>query len=325
MNLGGRSAWVPSTVLALASLAAALLPCRSIALVVAPARGGLDSRKLSRLACDLEPVEQNYSSRDPVHLVRAGSRFPVNPKNGTPWHRTRSVADFASSNHRHFGDLKPVGDFQKDILAAHEVVRNRAGVAPLRWNSGLASMASHRVNKLANEGCYIRHSSADYRLDEGGFRYIGENLYKVINMAPSGVDVVDAWYTEVDDYNYGPVGAECTKKQCAGRTSPPCVLGHFTQVMGERQKTFIAVCHYGPGGNIVGDLPFSSSPAVELGMSEQACNEQQVISAARSCSSASPAVVAEHSARGDALGLQPLGTLRYLLLFGLHVLIVALL
>merc|ERR1719277_1466310 len=151
--------------------------------------------------------------------------------------------------------MEAVGDFKEDMLRAHAAVRERAGLAPLRWSDGLAALAAARVAKLVDNGCYIRHSSVDYRWDKAGFEYVGENLYKVINMEPTGVDVADAWYAEIADYNYGRVGDACTKRRCAGRLRPPCALGHFTQVMwaattdlgcklaecpGEAQPTYIA-------------------------------------------------------------------------------------
>jgi len=210
-----------------------------------------------------------------------------NPKNGTPWYRMKPVAERGESSHEHFGSLQATGDFAVDVLEAHNTVRERAGVAPLEWSDGLGALAARRVRKLAEQGCYIKHSRLAERWNESGFQYVGENLYKVINMKPTGVDVVDAWYAEIEDYNYGPVGAACTKKRCANRSSPPCTLGHFTQVMWsesthlgcaraqcprEAKETHIAICHYGPGGNIVGRVPFTPVLSQALGFSTDACS-----------------------------------------------------
>lgn len=211
--------------------------------------------------------------------------YPENPKNGTPWFRYTQAGE---NSHEHFGGLSAHGDFDSDILGAHNVVRERAGLAPLAWSAALASLASERVRKLAEDGCYIRHSPLDYRWREAGFQYVGENLYKVINMVPTGVDIVDAWYVEVEDYTYGRVGDPCTRSRCASRRSPPCTLGHFTQVMWsetsdvgcaraecphQAKRTFVAVCHYGPGGNIVGRLPFPARRTAEaIGLAGEACD-----------------------------------------------------
>jgi pathogenesis-related protein 1 len=235
------------------------------------------------VSADMEPVELNFTAGGLVF----SDDFPTNPKNGTPWFRTKHKNSRGESSHPHFQGLVAQGDFATDSLAAHNAVRSRVGLGSLAWNDHLAALAAKRVDKLANEGCYIRHSPTYDRWEEAGFRYIGENLYKVINMRPTGVDIVDAWYAEIDDYTYGPVGSACVKGICQSRSSPPCVLGHFTQVMWEEttdvgcaraqcpheaQETFVAVCWYGPGGNIVGQVPFTPRGSEQLGFSSQACD-----------------------------------------------------
>lgn len=213
--------------------------------------------------------------------------YKANPKNGTPWFRYTKTSGRGQANHSHFGGLSATGAFPDDILRAHNVVRERAGVTPLEWSSQLGDMASARVQKLAQQGCYIEHAPLSERWNKGGFRYVGENLYKVINMKPSGVDIVDAWYAEIEDYTYGLVGASCVKERCSGRSSPPCVLGHFTQVMwadsthvgcaraecpGQAKPTFVSVCNYGPGGNIVGRYPFPVISSGKMGLAQQDCS-----------------------------------------------------
>jgi len=221
-----------------------------------------------------------------LNNLHSSFAFPTNPRNGTPWSRLKKVSSRGQAGHQHFDGLRARGDFQFDTLTAHNKVRGHVGLMPLRWSFGLAESAQGLVDTLAGSGCYIQHSGTEDRWDESGFQYVGENLYKVINMEPTGVDVVDAWYEEITDYNYGPVGNPCTKQKCASRESPPCALGHFTQVMWEEttdvgcavaecpaqeQPTFVAVCHYGPGGNIVGKLPFSNQIASDLGFGAAAC------------------------------------------------------
>mmetsp|Transcript_157765 Transcript_157765/g.294249 ORF Transcript_157765/g.294249 Transcript_157765/m.294249 type:complete len:331 (-) Transcript_157765:47-1039(-) len=237
------------------------------------------------VAYDMEPMELNFSSW--AVLSSRSMDFPRNPNNGTPWYRYKQTTGRGQAGHADFGGLKSTGDFDEDILIAHNTVRTRVGLDALRWNEELTEIASARVQKLVSGGCYIKHSPLEDRWMEAGFTYIGENLYKVINMKPTGVDVVDAWYAEIDDYQYGPVGSTCTKERCAGRESPPCTLGHFTQVMWERsstvgcaraqcseqeQPTFIVVCNYGPGGNIVGQLPFTPEHTAQLGLAREACH-----------------------------------------------------
>lgn len=265
----------------------------------------------SKVAFDPEPTVVDFSgeAEGSMHAFRdlladhveqaldgimqdAGIRWGSwNPKNGTPWYRFKRVGDAGAAGHPHFNGLTATGNFRDDILGAHNVVRERAGIQPLEWSAQLASLASARVQKLANNGCYIQHSPLEDRWQNAGFQYIGENLYKVINMVPTGVDIVDAWYAEVEDYSYGPVGSSCTKALCADRVSPPCTLGHFTQVMwshsshlgcalsecpSQAKQTFVAVCQYGPGGNIVGRLPFESYHSATVGLDSQVCTAPDV-------------------------------------------------
>jgi len=248
----------------------------------------------ARVISDPEPLVVDYSDAPAdvpsvaVHLAAHGGASAgfQNPKNGTPWFRYKKASEGGVADHDHFSGLASTGDFEFDILRAHNVVRERGSVQKLKWSDGLQQLASNRVHKLAHEGCYIQHAPLEERSYEAGFEYVGENLYKVINMVPTGVDVVDAWYAEIEDYNFGAVGAPCVKEKCAGRASPPCMLGHFTQVMwaasthvgcgraecpSEAKRTFITVCNYGPGGNIVGDKPFSSSTSLALGGYKEAC------------------------------------------------------
>jgi pathogenesis-related protein 1 len=236
---------------------------------------------------DFSALPSNDLSRNSLEPLSFSAPFEANPKNGTPWFRYTKTAGRGQANHSHFGGLTASGDFSDDILSAHNVVRERARLQPLQWHARLAEMASARALKLANEGCYIQHSPTSDRWYEAGFHYIGENLYKVINMKPTGVDIVDAWYAEIEDYSYGRVGSTCVKERCAGRSSPPCTLGHFTQVMwsdsthvgcaraecpGQAKRTFVAVCNYGPGGNIVGSYPFPAINSAAIGLSQQDCD-----------------------------------------------------
>eukprot|EP00397_Hematodinium_sp_SG-2012_P066629 GEMP01100485.1.p1 GENE.GEMP01100485.1~~GEMP01100485.1.p1 ORF type:complete len:140 (+),score=24.14 GEMP01100485.1:204-623(+) len=134
---------------------------------------------------------------------------------------------------------------------------------------------------MLTPSCYIRHRPVSQLLSRAGYEFVGENLYKVIGFEPTGIDVADAWYAEKDDYVYGHVGDRCTKG-CEGRTAPPCAVGHFTQMLWEsssavgcmvskclsERKTYISVCYYGPGGNVVGSVPFSAAVAKRLGHQE---------------------------------------------------------
>lgn len=208
------------------------------------------------------------------------------PSDGNPWFRYKSTSQRGEATHSHFKGMEADDGFRDDIVSAHNVVRQRGGLRPLAWDHSLASMAEDRTYDLAVGGCYIKHLPPSKLLTAAGFDYVGENLYKVIGMKPTGVDVADAWYAEVADYTFGSIGDACTKRKCASRSSPPCATGHYTQMMWANtnsigcarkactesgKPTYIVVCHYGPGGNRVSEVPFSGTTASRLGFSSSSC------------------------------------------------------
>lgn len=208
--------------------------------------------------------------------------FDPDPKDGNPWYRSKPVSARGTAAHPHLAGITSSGRMQDDLLLAHNVVRRRIGISPLSWDIGLENLARRRLKKLTSS-CYIEHVSTSQLWSQAGYEYIGENLYKVIGFDPTGLDISDAWYAEEPDYNYGSVGSSCTKK-CYGRSSPPCMVGHFTQMLWSgsthigcmvspcqfEADTHIGVCYYGPGGNIVGSKPFTESAARKLGF-ETSC------------------------------------------------------
>jgi len=247
---------------------------------------------------DAEPLFVTAPTAFKMHMSTAGvaedsSRGSwLHPKNGTPWYRYQETSSAGYAGHQHFGGLASGGSVSDDFLRAHNIVRANAGLPSVQWNAELQHIAEARLAKLSTGGCYIQHSASGDRLDKAGFEYLGENLYKVLGMKPTGVDVVDAWYAEIQDYTYGYVGDTCVKSKCEGRSRPPCTLGHFTQVMWrestdigcalrqcneastEADIAYLSLCMYGPGGNIVGELPFSGSAAYHVGLELTTCDQQ---------------------------------------------------
>lgn len=252
----------------------------------APSQGGVEiSPTGHQVATSLLPQALVHEDEDPL-ILDMSFVASFNPKNGTPWFRYKKVSDGGEADHSHFSGLTASGNFQEDIVHGHNVVRHRAGLDGVEWSPALEKLAAHRVTELVDGGCYIKHSSTEYRWYAAGFEYVGENLYKVVNMEPTGVDIADAWYAEIEDYTYGQVGQKCVKEKCADRQSPPCVIGHFTQMMWQRtthigcaraqcpneaKTTFIAICHYGPGGNIGGQEPFKPAIASSVGLYGEPC------------------------------------------------------
>ncbi|MEO0348735.1 MAG: CAP domain-containing protein [Cyanobacteria bacterium P01_A01_bin.15] len=144
------------------------------------------------------------------------------------------------------------------MLSAHNVVRQRVGVDGLNWSSDLAVGAQDWANTLIEQGIYS-HSPASQRQDG----YIGENLanarvFGVGTVYQSPATAIQGWIDEAQHYDYG-----------SNRCAPGQVCGHYTQMVwadttavgcavarSDNQKREVWVCHYEPGGNVVGQRPY---------------------------------------------------------------------
>ena len=140
------------------------------------------------------------------------------------------------------------------MTAAHNAAR--AGVSPpaatplppLSWSADVAAVA-----QAYSAQCIWAHSSSPY----------GENLYATTG-GGNPQDVVDAWVSEVADYDYG-------SNSCA----PGAMCGHYTQVVWADSLVLGCgmtvcntgspfgggswenwVCNYDPPGNWVGEKPY---------------------------------------------------------------------
>ena len=147
---------------------------------------------------------------------------------------------------------------------AHNRIRNQHNLAPMKWSASLASYAQEWASQLASaNNCQMKH-----RPNSGAFKQrYGENLYWASpttwsdgrkEVQPVTVhDVVNAWASEVKDYNYANNSCK-PGKQC----------GHYTQIVWKSStevgcgyaqcsdKGQLWVCNYSPAGNYVGQKPY---------------------------------------------------------------------
>lgn len=127
----------------------------------------------------------------------------------------------------------------QSLLEAHNSHRAKHCVPPLTWSTDLTASAQQWANH-----CNFNH---DYQSP------YGENLFLGTVRAYSPQSVVDSWYEEIDQYDYGrPDFSEPT--------------GHFTQLIWRRTKQLgcavaacgsnnLWVCRYSPHGNVTGQFP----------------------------------------------------------------------
>jgi pathogenesis-related protein 1 len=152
------------------------------------------------------------------------------------------LAGSGSAQWHHFGE----GSLPRDMLAAHDAVRARVGVAPLAWSDRLAARAQDWADTLLARRQFVHRPNSAY----------GENLFEITgaNATASAEQVVNAWAAEARDYDYG-------SNRCRG------VCGHYTQIVwGDTREVGCAVarggarevwvCDYDPPGNRAGKRPY---------------------------------------------------------------------
>ncbi|XP_072169425.1 uncharacterized protein [Diadema setosum] len=158
-------------------------------------------------------------------------------------------------------------DFSLDellaILDKHNELRGQvspqaSNMERMSWDDDLATMAQEW-----SEGCYFGHGQPD---NISPFSTLGQNLWlgTAGNTPPDGTGAVQAWYNEVQYYDYDTT--ECSY-----------VCGHYTQVVwassyalgcgralcatassdtANYTNVYIITCNYGPAGNYQGAQPY---------------------------------------------------------------------
>jgi pathogenesis-related protein 1 len=133
---------------------------------------------------------------------------------------------------------------ETDILAAHNAVRSRIGIPPLKWSARLADQAQGWANRLLAENRFVHRPDNKY----------GENVFEITGTNASPAHVVYEWDAEAADYDYA--ANKCRK-----------VCGHYTQLVWAATKTVgcgvarnarreVWVCNYDPPGNYIGKRPY---------------------------------------------------------------------
>jgi uncharacterized protein YkwD len=143
--------------------------------------------------------------------------------------------------------------FAQAFVDAHNAVRAAAQPAPssplppVSWSSDVADTARGWA-----EGCVFEHSHGA----------LGENLAIFSSLSTTPAEVVDAWASEVADYDYASnrcaAGAQCghyTQVVWRDSTSIGCAAVACDDVAGFGAG-LLFVCNYDPPGNYVGEKPY---------------------------------------------------------------------
>ena len=158
-----------------------------------------------------------------------------------------ALAGTAGAQWRHFGEERTASvqsSLERDMLAGHNSVRARVGVAPLTWSDRLARVAQEWASTLLARRQFAHRQNST----------LGENLFEISGAAATPARVLDAWVGEGRNYNLA-------SNTCRG------VCGHYTQIVwsGTREvgcavarggRTEVWVCEYDPPGNVVGTRPY---------------------------------------------------------------------
>ena len=132
----------------------------------------------------------------------------------------------------------------REMLAVHNALRARAGVAPLVWSDRLAAHAEEWADTLWVRRQFAHRPNSKY----------GENLFEITGATASAAQVVNAWAAESRNYDYG-------SNRCRG------VCGHYTQIVWSSTQEVgcavargggrdVWVCNYDPPGNWIGKRPY---------------------------------------------------------------------
>lgn len=134
--------------------------------------------------------------------------------------------------------------FASDILARHNLYRAAHGAPALTWSPVLQKQATDWAQRLAREEKLYHRQPNRY----------GENIYWISGGDLDAVAAVDAWYGEIEAYDFAKGGFSAE-------------TGHFTQVVWasttelgcgwarSRSGAIFIVCNYNPPGNVLGRFP----------------------------------------------------------------------
>ena len=139
--------------------------------------------------------------------------------------------------------------FPARVLAAHNVTRAQAGVAPLVWDPALGNSAAAYAQQMALPS---RFQPSDRKARRGS----GENLWMGTRGAFSVERMVSDWASERRMFRAGVFPA-------VSRTGNWADVGHYTQIvwptttrvgcaLATTSRVDYLVCHYSPAGNIDG-------------------------------------------------------------------------
>jgi pathogenesis-related protein 1 len=141
---------------------------------------------------------------------------------------------------------EPVPTLAHEMLTAHNAVRQKIAVRPLKWSDKLAAQAEDWAKTLASTGASKMQGIP------------GQNIaYTTPPGWAKGADIVAAWAAEVTNYDHEKNACIDAKLRCRHYTQ---VVWRNTNLLGcavahDAQRD-IWVCDYDPPGNDAAESPY---------------------------------------------------------------------
>jgi pathogenesis-related protein 1 len=135
--------------------------------------------------------------------------------------------------------------FAREILAAHNAVRQKTGVPPLKWSKTLAARAEAWAKTLAATGASKMEGIP------------GQNIGYTSPGRVNATGIVAAWAAEATNYDHAKNTCIDSRRSCHHYTQ---VVWRDTDYLGcalaHDQDRDIWVCDYDPPGNDVAQRPY---------------------------------------------------------------------
>ncbi|MBP7901380.1 MAG: hypothetical protein KA015_01045 [Spirochaetes bacterium] len=140
--------------------------------------------------------------------------------------------------------------FRDNVLLRHNFYRKKHSAPDLQWSNEIEKYAQQWADKLASENKMYHRQPNKY----------GENIYWISGGDSNGQDAVDAWYSEIKQYNFNKPGFSMA-------------TGHFTQLVWKgstligcgkaksKNGGIYVVCNYSAPGNYSGKFKENVLPA----------------------------------------------------------------
>lgn len=105
------------------------------------------------------------------------------------------IAGTGGAQWRRFGEEQSPSarsSLAREMLAVHNAVRARVGMAPLSWSARLAALSQDWADNLLARKQFVHRTNSTY----------GENLFEITGATASSAQVVNSWAEESRNYDY---------------------------------------------------------------------------------------------------------------------------